>query len=84
MIQAYDSQGMIEAANDLKSKLITACGTLATHTIQSLFFLMHIIFASLYESSQTYSQQHKTELFKLAPTHFWLNVDDNEKGCRIL
>lgn len=55
MIQAYDSQGMIEAANDLKSKLITACGTLATHTIQPLFFLMHIIFASLYESSQTYS-----------------------------
>ncbi|XP_070047583.1 pentatricopeptide repeat-containing protein At3g53170 isoform X1 [Nicotiana tomentosiformis] len=55
MIQAYNSQGMIEAANDLKSKMITACGTLATHTIQSLFFLMHIIFASLYESSQTYS-----------------------------
>ncbi|KAF3628796.1 putative pentatricopeptide repeat-containing protein-like isoform 2 [Capsicum annuum] len=33
MIQAYNSQGIIEAANDLKTKMITSCGTLSTHTI---------------------------------------------------
>ncbi|KAJ8533532.1 hypothetical protein K7X08_006856 [Anisodus acutangulus] len=45
-IQAYNSQGLPEVANDLKTKMITSCGTLGTHTIQPLFFLVHIIFAS--------------------------------------